>query len=98
MAKRLEDFAQDEDQDDDEDAVNRRQRNKITGLDIMNEFKASFKSIYKKFEAAVKQGEMTDEEVKLGFREESQKLFADLTEKSKDNPYLKHLIQQSKLT
>ncbi|ODN00753.1 DNA mismatch repair protein Msh2 [Orchesella cincta] len=96
MAKKLEDFAQDEDKDDDEEAVKRRQREKKTGLEAIEQFKLSLKDAYEKCNSAMERGEIDENEAELKFQAASEKLLSEITEKAAENPYLKHLLDQSK--
>ncbi|CAL8100976.1 unnamed protein product [Orchesella dallaii] len=95
MAKKLEDFAQDEDKEDEEEAVKRRQREKMSGLEAIKQFKLSLKEAYEKYNSAMERSEIDENEAELKFQNSSENLLAEITEKATKNPYLKHLLDQS---
>ncbi len=98
MARKLEDFAQEEDKNDDEESVRRRQVYRKAGVEAVDSFKSSLKQVYEKLQSSVDQGTLEQEEADQQFQNEAEKLLSEITEKAAENPYIKHLLEQSKMT
>lgn len=98
MARKLEDFAQEEDKNDDEESVKQRQVHRKAGIEAVDSMKSSLKQVYEKLQSSVDQGTLDQDEADKQFQNEAEKLLSEIQEKAEDNPYIKHLLEQSKMT
>lgn len=64
----------------------------------MNNFKSSLKASYENLQASIKDGTLSADEANRTFQEEASKLLDLISQKANDNPYIKHLLEQSKMT